>query len=135
MCQQGFECSKEKGNSTSNGQPNSEPNQHVEGSNASNGYVFTTLENDAQVFNTPLTMITRSRTNRTHKNLEGILLSREVNPPPRFQSATGQDPLLYSQPGFQTSVHDRYQVSISKPNRYLSSILILFHKYVICFRP
>ena len=52
MCQQGFECSKEKGSPTSNGQPN-EPNQHVEGSNASNEYVFTTAENDGQVFRTP----------------------------------------------------------------------------------
>ena len=47
MCQQGFECSKEKGSPTSNGQPN-EPNQRVEGSN-----VFTTAENDGQVFRTP----------------------------------------------------------------------------------
>jgi len=108
MCQQGFESSKEKGNPTSNGQPTSEPNQHVEGSNASNGYVFTTLENDAQVFRTPLTMVTPSRTT---KYVEGMLLSREVNPP-RFQSATGPGPLLHSQPGFQTSVNDRYQVSI-----------------------
>ena len=99
MCQ-GFECSKENGNSTSNGQ-SSEPSQRVEGSNASGGFVFTTSENIGQVPRTTLTVITPETTLIT-------------NAPPRFKPITETESLTQSHLSFQNSINVRYQVSTSK---------------------
>ena len=99
MCQ-GFECSKENGISTSNGQ-SSEPNQRVEGSNASSGFVFTTSGSIGQVSRTTLTMIT-----------PGTTLT--ISTPPKFKPVTGTESLTQSHLSFHSSINVRYQVSTSK---------------------
>ena len=97
MCQ-GFECSKENGNSTSNGQ-SSESSQRVEGS--SSGFVFTTSENIGQVSRTTLTVITPGTTLTT-------------STPPKFKPITETESLTQSHLSFQNNINVRYQVSTSK---------------------